>query len=201
MPRGFGDGPSGPELDELFQRTSIGLGASGNKRQDARFITKRSCSYAGGDGADGDKGSDGEEHSSHDGGSEEGGSDSDEAGSSGSDSDGSSGKPKRRAISVPLAMWDFGQCDAKRCTGRKLARRNLIDTITIGQVHKGLLLSPDGQRTVSAEDRPIVEAYGLSVIDCSWKLVDGIPFHKLKGGVPRRECGAGAHPRDGSFSA
>ena len=29
---------------------------------------------------------------------------------------------QRRAFPVVLRMWDFQQCDAKRCTGRKLCR-------------------------------------------------------------------------------
>jgi pre-rRNA-processing protein TSR3 len=29
---------------------------------------------------------------------------------------------KRRSFPISLRMWDFNQCDAKRCTGRKLCR-------------------------------------------------------------------------------
>jgi pre-rRNA-processing protein TSR3 len=110
---------------------------------------------------------------------------SSEAGSSGSGSgseDDSLTREGRRArhVSVPLAMWDFGQCDAKRCTGRKLARLGLIQTIQLGVPFKGLILSPEGRSTVSAADRDIVSAHGISVIDCSWALVDGLPYNKMK---------------------
>lgn len=32
------------------------------------------------------------------------------------------GEEGRRSIGVSLRMWDFEQCDVKRCTGRKLCR-------------------------------------------------------------------------------
>ncbi|KAI8030690.1 hypothetical protein LOK49_LG01G02388 [Camellia lanceoleosa] len=44
---------------------------------------------------------------------------------------------------IQLAMWDFGQCDAKRCTGRKLSRfarlesrQGLISTSDVGFIPK-----------------------------------------------------------------
>lgn len=33
-----------------------------------------------------------------------------------------SGAGEQATISVSLRMWDFEQCDVKRCTGRKLCR-------------------------------------------------------------------------------
>ena len=36
-----------------------------------------------------------------------------------------------RHIPITLAMWDFGQCDAKRCTGRKLSRLGMISTLQV----------------------------------------------------------------------
>lgn len=86
-----------------------------------------------------------------------------------------------RTIEVDLAMWDFNQCDSKRCTGRKLARLGMIRTIQLGSPFRGLVLSPEGRAPVSPADRAIVEATGVSVIDCSWALVDDLPYHRMKG--------------------
>jgi pre-rRNA-processing protein TSR3 len=80
-----------------------------------------------------------------------------------------------------LCMWDFEQCDAKRCTGRRLARLGYIGTLKIGAGFGGVVLSPAGKLAVSRKDAELVEKYGLSVIDCSWAQIESIPFRKLKG--------------------
>lgn len=82
---------------------------------------------------------------------------------------------------IKLHMWDFEQCDAKRCTGRKLHRQGFLKTLKPGETFRGIVLSPAGTSSVSAADRATIEEHGISVIDCSWAKVDSIPFKKLKG--------------------
>jgi pre-rRNA-processing protein TSR3 len=67
-----------------------------------------------------------------------------------------------------LRMWDFSQCDPKRCTGARLARRGIFQSMPLKQPFKGLVLSPNGSEPVSPTDVGILEEHGLSVIDCSW---------------------------------
>lgn len=86
---------------------------------------------------------------------------------------------------IQLAMWDFGQCDAKRCTGRKLARFNLLKELRVTAGFGGIVLSPVGTDCVSREDYPLIKQRGLAVVDCSWARLSDVPFVKLRCGAPR----------------
>ncbi|KAK4381414.1 Ribosome biogenesis protein T [Sesamum angolense] len=65
---------------------------------------------------------------------------------------------EQRGPSIQLAMWDFGQCDAK---------------------------SPTGTQCVSQEDLELIKRRGLAVVDCSWARLDDVPFTKLRCAAPR----------------
>ncbi|XP_071706559.1 uncharacterized protein [Rutidosis leptorrhynchoides] len=86
---------------------------------------------------------------------------------------------------IQLAMWDFGQCDVKRCTGRKLARFGLLKELRVGNGFGGIALSPVGQQCISREDSDLITRKGLAVVDCSWARLDDVPFTKLRCAAPR----------------
>ncbi|CAH0547627.1 unnamed protein product [Brassicogethes aeneus] len=82
--------------------------------------------------------------------------------------------------SYQVAMWDFNQCDPKKCSGRKLARMDLVKSLKIKQKFPGLVLTPTGQQCVSPQDKDIVETKGIAVVDCSWARIDSTPIAALK---------------------
>ena len=84
-----------------------------------------------------------------------------------------------------LRMWDFSQCDPKRCTGARLARRGIFQSMPLKQPFRGLVLSPNGNISVSPADLEILEQFGLSVIDCSWARLAEIPFSQMRAGHHR----------------
>lgn len=86
---------------------------------------------------------------------------------------------------IKMGMWDFAQCDPKRCSGRKLCRLKVIDEFKVGHKFRGIILSPSGARVISPADRDIVKSGGLAVVDCSWAELEKVPFAKLPRGNER----------------
>lgn len=87
--------------------------------------------------------------------------------------------------SVRLGMWDFGQCDPKRCSGRRLVRLGTIAEFKIAYKFPGLVLTPTGTRTISPADTNLMRDCGLAVVDCSWAQLSAVPFNKLPRGQER----------------
>jgi pre-rRNA-processing protein TSR3 len=44
-----------------------------------------------------------------------------------------------------------------------------------------LLFSPQGEQSVSPQDKEIVLQHGVAVVDCSWAKISEIPFSKTRG--------------------
>ncbi|KAI1714786.1 putative fer4-like domain in RNase L inhibitor, RLI domain-containing protein [Ditylenchus destructor] len=103
---------------------------------------------------------------------------------SGSEESSSSDEESTKAgkVSMPcrLAMFDFNQCDPKRCSGRKLQRLGMLSTLKLGTKFPGLILSPTGTATLSMADKALILSSGLAVVDCSWNQVEKTPLQRIK---------------------
>ncbi|XP_063901176.1 18S rRNA aminocarboxypropyltransferase-like isoform X2 [Zophobas morio] len=83
-------------------------------------------------------------------------------------------------LKLKLALWEFGHCDPKKCSGRKLLRLKIAFKLRPNQKFRGLVLSPVGRLFVSPSDRLIVIRNGIAAVDCSWAKLEKVPFNKIR---------------------
>ncbi|KAF8564749.1 hypothetical protein P879_07533 [Paragonimus westermani] len=89
--------------------------------------------------------------------------------------------PCQSRTSIPTAMWDFEQCDRRRCSGRKLVRFGLSRLLRLNEGFGGVVLVPTASVVLSpANDRELMVNGGLAVVDCSWAQLENTAFKKLK---------------------
>jgi pre-rRNA-processing protein TSR3 len=83
------------------------------------------------------------------------------------------------------ACWDFGHCDSKRCSGKRLMHFGLMRELPVGQKFPGVVISPKGKTVVSPADGELLEQFGAAVVECSWVRVEEVPFSRIGGKCER----------------
>ncbi|CAH8598058.1 unnamed protein product [Schistosoma rodhaini] len=82
---------------------------------------------------------------------------------------------------ILTAMWDFEQCDPKRCSGRKLVRLGMTKLLRLNESFGGIVLTPTATCVLSPDtDRQLMHSGGIAVVDCSWAQLEQTGFKKLK---------------------
>jgi len=83
---------------------------------------------------------------------------------------------------MKLYLYNAKQCSPNLCTGLKLVRHDKVILLSrLSEIPKSsLILDPFALKALSPEDNRYIIRSGLTVIDCSWKLVGNI-FDKIKG--------------------
>ena len=79
-------------------------------------------------------------------------------------------------------IYEFEQCDPKRCSGKKLIKQGKVTSIKKNRCFGGVILSPDADQSISPADRDTIERFGIGLIDCSWAQLSAVDFKRL----PRR---------------
>ena len=75
---------------------------------------------------------------------------------------------------MKVVVYHAEDCDPKRCTTRRLARRNEFKIVKhLKQLPRGaLVLDPFATKSVSREDMETVREKGIVALDCSWKKIN-----------------------------
>jgi pre-rRNA-processing protein TSR3 len=95
--------------------------------------------------------------------------------------------PELKQTGPRILIYDFHQDDPRKCTSAKLQKFRLASELhSLKQIPRSaIVLNPSSSKTLSAQDRELVQRYGLVGLDCSWNLSEDI-FEKNIGGENRR---------------
>ena len=86
-----------------------------------------------------------------------------------------------------LMVYEFGQDDHKKCTSARLRKFRLARSLpSLRRIpSSAVVLNPTSSRTLSNEDRELVQRGGLAALDCSWNLSEDV-FSRNIPGINRR---------------
>lgn len=70
----------------------------------------------------------------------------------------------------------------------RLLKYGLLQEIRINSKYQGILLTPNGKKIVSIEDKEIILTKGICVIDCSWAKFQELGLNLKK--IETRSCKA-----------
>lgn len=77
---------------------------------------------------------------------------------------------------IKKVIFELGQCDPKRCSGKKLVRQGKVRAIKNSKSFSGIVLLPQGTRSLSPSDAETITKRGVGLIDCSWAQLDNQNF-------------------------
>jgi pre-rRNA-processing protein TSR3 len=82
-----------------------------------------------------------------------------------------------------LLVYDFRQDDPKKCTSAKLRKSRLVQSLSnLRRIpSSAAVLNPTSSKTLSCEDREIIQRNGLVALDCSWNLSENIFDRNIPG--------------------
>jgi len=84
-------------------------------------------------------------------------------------------------------VYEFRQDDPKKCTSARLRKFRLVRNLSsLKRIpSSAIVLNPTSSRTLSHEDRELVQREGLVALDCSWNLSEDV-FGRDIPGINRR---------------
>ncbi len=86
-----------------------------------------------------------------------------------------------------IMIYDYHQDDPGKCTSAKLEKFHLAQPLhTLRQIPRSaIVLNPLSNKTLSFQDRPLIEQYGMVALDCSWNQAEEVFCDNIRGDYRR----------------